>query len=275
MLLAVSAGLAQNRGNQAVYRLYAPSSGEHLLTRDCNEKQTLTQTGQFQYEGVAFYVSAQARGRTVPLHRLVLSSGEHLYTVDSQEMNNLRYDPGNRYEAVLGYISAYPQRGTIPLYRLYNGSQHFFTTSEQERNDYLSRGGRQEGIMGYVWTTGNNPCDSYGGVYPQPYPNPYPNPNPYPYPGQGNRNFPTIYTDSNFGGSSQVLQSDWAGSSGIFNNTRLRSNSVPNGWTVTVFDRTNFRGRSQVVTGNWSPAPNDYWYSRVKSIRVQRGYAPF
>ena len=47
-LLAASAAIifiisvlaaAQNRGDSAVYRLYNPNSGEHLLTRDCTEKR--------------------------------------------------------------------------------------------------------------------------------------------------------------------------------------------------------------------------------------------
>ncbi len=283
-LLAASAAIifiisvlaaAENRGDSAVYRLYNPNSGEHLLTRDCTEKTRLSQGGGFNYEGVAFYVADRQGRRLRPLHRLYLASGMHLYTIDQQEVSNLQYQPGNRYEAVVGYIADRPQRNTVPLYRLYNGTSHFFTTNEQEKNDYLNQpGARMEGILGYVWTTGSsNPCDSYATGPGYPYPPTGPLPPVYPPQGRG---YPAMYSQSNYTGTSLSLDRDWAGSNDWNSrNNRVRSIRVPFGWTVTVYDKTNFRGRSQIITGNWSPQPNDSWYGKVRSIRVLRGQQRF
>jgi hypothetical protein len=272
LIFALSAA-AQYGGTTAVYRLYNASNGDHVYTRDCNEKNSLQQSG-YNYEGVAFYISTNSRGRTRPLYRVYLTSGEHLYTTDQQELNTLRYTPGNREEGILGYISDRGGRNLVPLYRLYNGTLHFFTTNEQEMSNYLSQGGRQEGITGYVWTSGSNPCDSYG-AYPNQYPNQYP-PRPYPYPQPINRGVPTIYSLGNFGGNALPIDRDWPGSSDWDRDSnRVRSIQVPLGWSVVVYDKTNYRGRSLNITSNWSPQPNDYWYNRVRSIRVYRGQAPF
>ena len=264
---------AQNRGDSAVYRLYNPNSGEHLLTRDCAEKARLSQGGGYNYEGVAFYVADRQGRRLLPLHRLYLASGMHLYTVDQQEVNNLQYQPGNRYEGVVGYIAERPQRNAVPLYRLYNGASHFFTTNEQEKAQYLYQpGARMESILGYVWTTGrSNPCDSYNPGYPYPSSGPLPPVNPP----QG-RGYPVMFSQSNYTGTSLSLDRDWAGSNDWnTRNNRVRSIRVPFGWSVIVYDKTNFRGRSQTITGNWAPLPNDYWYGKVRSARVMRGQQGF
>ena len=68
-----------------VYRLYNPNSGEHLYTKDINEKTYLDEIG-CNYEGIAF--TAINGGQHV--YRLFNPySGEHHYTKNTTEVTDL------------------------------------------------------------------------------------------------------------------------------------------------------------------------------------------
>lgn len=59
-------------------------------------------------------------------------------------------------ERQIGFWSPSPVCGAVPLYRLYREAEgnHFFTTSEPERNNARDNlGYLDEGIAGYVWTS--------------------------------------------------------------------------------------------------------------------------
>ncbi len=86
---------APRGGVHAVYRLYDPASGDHLLTADYNEAHGLQDAG-WAYEGVPFF--AQPGGTGTPVYRLYDPNGnEHFYTASEDEMNALVHG-GWQYE---------------------------------------------------------------------------------------------------------------------------------------------------------------------------------
>ena len=252
---------AQNRDYTAVYRLYNSQNQRHLFTRDCQEKSNLGQNSGYNYEGAAFYVSINQKRRTVPLHRILLSSGGHLYTTSEDERQKLSQDAENRYESVVGYVAESSQKNTVPLYRLFNNERHFYTTNEQEKNTFLQNGGRLEGITGYVWTSGANPCD-------------YGNPTNPTNPNDPNA-FPVIYAGTNYDGAAEAIErdktelADWDGSPHT-----IRSIRVPDGWYFVLYTKKNFRGKSYNLNSNITFAPGDEWYNKIRSIKVYKGTPP-
>lgn len=70
--------------------------------------------------------------------------------------NDTACEVGVEPERQIGFWSPTPLCGAIPLYRLYSEADgnHFFTTSEPERNNARDNlGYLDEGIAGYVWQT--------------------------------------------------------------------------------------------------------------------------
>ena len=63
-----------------IYRLYNPISGEHLYTRDANEKNVLSSKHGWKYEGVGWYAPTSGK----PVYRLYNPGlANHLYTTDT------------------------------------------------------------------------------------------------------------------------------------------------------------------------------------------------
>ena len=145
--LAVAAALAAPTealaGGAALYRLYNPYSGEHLLTRDAGEYASLQPLG-WRGEGEAWEAPAEGD----PVYRLYNPySGEHLYTGDAGEYASLP-GLGWRQEGV-AFLSAGAAAGT-PVYRLFNPyasvGTHLLTTSASEYASLAAIGWRQEGV---------------------------------------------------------------------------------------------------------------------------------
>lgn len=69
---------------------------------------------------------------------------------------------GYTAEGVTGYVFLTQQPRTIPLYRLWNGpaSDHFYTTSAEERDSAIARLGYiSEGTAGFVYL--DDACGGY------------------------------------------------------------------------------------------------------------------
>lgn len=78
---------SQNPSNTPIYRLYSPTMKKHLYTADANEKNVLSGTSSWTYEGIAFYAGAN---ESAPVYRLYRSqNAAHLYTTDVNERNVL------------------------------------------------------------------------------------------------------------------------------------------------------------------------------------------
>lgn len=148
--VACSAG-----GSQEVYRLYNPSTSEHLFTTDVDEYRSLSQYG-WKQEGVA-WVSPDAQSSSVGVYRLYNPRlGDHHYTKDKDEAKKLiekygwRYDNGGK---PLFYSDDECQR--IAVYRQYNGGlkvgQHHYTADENEAKALITKHGwKKEGIGWYA-----------------------------------------------------------------------------------------------------------------------------
>ncbi len=87
------------------YRLYDPSSLQHLLTTDRNEYFTLRTGGVWQPEGVAAYFFPTAIPTSVPLYRLAFAGPTllHLWTTDANEYDTLGGD-GWTAEGTIGQV---------------------------------------------------------------------------------------------------------------------------------------------------------------------------
>lgn len=131
-----------------MYRLYNPSSGEHLFTKDQNEVMTLTSRYYWNYEGVAWYAPKKSSKQVYRLFNP--SSGEHLYTMDANERRTLAAAPNNwRDEGIAWYSD-----GSVSLVRLYNakasGFKHHYSGDSNEINTLTARNGwKNEGIAWY------------------------------------------------------------------------------------------------------------------------------
>lgn len=140
------------------YRLYSPSTYEHLYTTDVNEYNVLQSCCGWVAEGAIYRVFRGAGSyggvAAVPYYRLYNPySYQHHWTTDLNEYTVLPTF-GWVQEGTDGYILPSQATGTLPLYRLYlnaNGGLHLWTTDANEMNYLVANNGWvYEGIAGYV-----------------------------------------------------------------------------------------------------------------------------
>lgn len=126
-----------------IYRLYLPSTGEHLYTSDKNEYDTLYRKYNWGQEGIAWY--APDSGTAV--YRLYNPSLQnHLYTTDTNEVKVLTTKYGWKvdYDGAALYYSG----GDVPIYRVYNEGLkglHHLTTDAFEYSELGKLGWDMEG----------------------------------------------------------------------------------------------------------------------------------
>jgi len=167
---AVTARFAQYAGTLVTrFRLYSPTTAEHLYTSDQFEYRYLSNQVDpaccgWAPEGAVYQVMA---GRAeienvngdgivdaVPLYRLYNPfSFQHHWTMDLNEYNTLG-SLGWSQEGIAQWVFAAEGAGTVPLYRLFLNSQgglHLWTTDANERDTLVSSAGwTYEGIAAYV-----------------------------------------------------------------------------------------------------------------------------
>ena len=125
---------------QAVYRMYYPGTGEHLLTAAIEEANALLSLG-WQSEGVAFIAPKESDVAVfrvcASMHSLVTSVGELHILVEN----------GWHFEGI-----AFHSGGDVPVFRMYNpnSGDHVFTASETERDDLELHGWSPEGVAFYA-----------------------------------------------------------------------------------------------------------------------------
>lgn len=130
-----------------IYRLYNPSSGEHLYTPDKNERDVLSQKHGWVYEGVGWVAASGGS----PVYRLYYPpTGDHHYTMDAYERDTLSSKYGWIYEGIVWYSD-----GDIPLYRQYNpklkaGSHHYTMDAYESKIICSKHGWIYEGISWYA-----------------------------------------------------------------------------------------------------------------------------
>ena len=138
-LAAPAAALAEGA---TLYRLYNPYDGQHLLTTDRGEYDSLQPLG-WRGEGEAW----ESPDEGDPVYRLYNPyNGEHLYTGDESEYESL---------ARIGWCQegvAFRSEGSggDPVYRLFNPYEqvgtHLLTTSASEYESLAGAGWVQEGV---------------------------------------------------------------------------------------------------------------------------------
>ena len=134
--------------DHAVYRLYNPNTGDHLLTADADEVYRVSKAG-WTYEGVAFLYPADG---TVDVYRLKNpNSGEHLLTADAAEKDGL-VKAGWKYEGVAFKAYTGSRTGTKPVRRLKapKSGMHITTMSDREHARLSAAGWTCEGVSFYA-----------------------------------------------------------------------------------------------------------------------------
>ena len=127
----------------AVYRVYNSSNGEHLYTTNYEEFKVITKNG-WDDEGIAFMSELKEKGQAV--YRVYNpNNGLHHYTTDVNEKNAL-VSLGWNDEGVAFYTSKNPK--DTPVYRVYNenDSNHHYTMNANEALALISMGWKNEGI---------------------------------------------------------------------------------------------------------------------------------
>lgn len=143
----------------AFYRLWSGRGASHFYTTKCAELAVIPKT--YAVERIEGYLSQKPGPEEVPLHRYWNGSiSDQFHTTNQREVPE---KSGYVYEGIAGYIGTKPGEGRKPLYRYWNGgiSDHFYTTNAGEIGTItLGQTGNQgyifEGIVGYVWTTGQD-----------------------------------------------------------------------------------------------------------------------
>lgn len=130
-----------------IYRVYNPNSGEHVYTKDADEKDNLVSVG-WQYEGIGWYAPEKSASPVYRVYNPV--AGEHLYTTDESEVKNLVAHGWND-EGVKFYSAT---NRYYPLYREYNpnafANNHNYTGSVLENTWLVSLGWKAEGVKLYA-----------------------------------------------------------------------------------------------------------------------------
>ncbi|MGH1647976.1 BspA family leucine-rich repeat surface protein [Enterococcus gilvus] len=147
----------------AVYRLYNKNNGDHLLTKNKNEKDKVAAKGwkvetnpKNEYGRAAFYVPVQAdsAGKKQVYRIYNPNSGEHFYTTNKSEAN-AAVKKGWRHETDNNYT--WVSEGDVKIYREFNpdvhtAGSHNFTTDLQEHKNVVKAGWRDESKDSSLWT---------------------------------------------------------------------------------------------------------------------------
>ncbi|WP_314577262.1 leucine-rich repeat domain-containing protein [Enterococcus gilvus] len=147
----------------AVYRLYNKNNGDHLLTKNKNEKNKIAAKGwkvetnpKNDYGRAAFYVPVQAdsAGKKTVYRIYNPNSGEHFYTTNKSEAD-AAVKKGWRHETDSNYT--WVSEGDVKIYREFNpdvhtAGSHNFTTDLKEHKDVVAHGWRDESKDSSLWT---------------------------------------------------------------------------------------------------------------------------
>ena len=126
--LAMAANVGDIVTAKPVYRLYNPTTTEHLYTTDGNEVRVLSTSRGWNFEGTSFYEPLDG----IQVERLFNPSwGTHHYTEDQHEISVITTQQGWQLD---GSSTWFTSGGDIGIHRLWNATlgQHLYTTDEHE-----------------------------------------------------------------------------------------------------------------------------------------------
>jgi hypothetical protein len=143
-----------------VHRFFNPSKGVHFYTNDLNEVNSVrSRLGNYQYEGKVYDPVTGAK--TTQLYRFFSAKASyHFMTTSAEEAATIVNNPSWGYVLegrAFSVATAMTALATDPVYRFYRVldgvGQHFYTSSEAERQNVLSNpswGYKAEGIAWYA-----------------------------------------------------------------------------------------------------------------------------
>ncbi len=124
----------------AVWRLYNPKTGGHMLSADYTEVNTYL-ANNWKNDGV---VSHSVENGTVPIHRLYNSQSKYHTIATAQEAASLR----SRGWIDDGVIFKANSEGT-PVWRISNQGRYFLTSNANEVATYRQHGWNIDGVLYY------------------------------------------------------------------------------------------------------------------------------
>lgn len=123
-------------------RFYNPSSGEHRWVSNENEIANLIRLG-WTDEGLGFVIPFDKKPVYMLMNRY---STDVLLTSDYNEADTLN----DRDWDCLGVVGLdYGEENGVPVFRIYDGYNHLFTVSENEKDELIKAGYKYEGIAFY------------------------------------------------------------------------------------------------------------------------------
>ncbi len=148
-----------------VYRFWSPVYQGHFFTISENEKSNIIEnlSHDWKYEGVAYYVPADAAPGTKPVFRFWSSIYQgHFFTISENEKSNIIENLSHdwKYEGIAYYTYPVKVKNTSPVYRFWSTiyRHHFYTISQAEKENIitnLTRDWRYENIIYYAFPTDN------------------------------------------------------------------------------------------------------------------------
>lgn len=139
------------------YRFYNGDFKSHFFTASAGEAQGIIKNNfAWAFEGVAFNVLRTADCvDALPVYRFwSMAYSTHFYTISEAEKNNIvANNPNWSFEGSV--YCAYPTdqaESTDPVFRLWNNTdqRHFYTLSEEERDQLVTDGWNYEGVAYYA-----------------------------------------------------------------------------------------------------------------------------
>jgi uncharacterized repeat protein (TIGR02543 family) len=164
-------------GSVPVYRFWSPVLESYFFTTGVAERQAMLDlfSSVWTFEGIAYFTAGDGNDpnggendpNAAPVYRFwspVL--GSHFYTINEDEKEVLARDfsPIWQLEGIAFY--AYPEgrqpADSCPVYRFWSGAlgRHFYTTSEQERDDLVHSSSDVWTLEGVAWYVYPAPWDS-------------------------------------------------------------------------------------------------------------------
>ncbi|KAG6915539.1 hypothetical protein DXG01_011004 [Tephrocybe rancida] len=129
---------------------------DHVYSTNASEITYLIHFYGFKIEGpkgtTTGYIHTTPVEGTVPLYRLYsIGLTDHYLTASEDEKDHAIKRRGYHLEGILGYLYPTAGAGRVPFYQLHNPlPDHYYTSSEQEREDASRNGWANEGVVGYL-----------------------------------------------------------------------------------------------------------------------------
>jgi len=159
-----------------IYRAYKPADVDHFYCTSVSHLYQAMISG-YDFEKIDGYLSLTPFEGTgmVSIFRFYDSTQKsHIYTANPVKKDSLiSASVGNKYEGISGYAYGSYTPGMVKLYNthLYNSTpsliDHFYTISDVEKNNSLSRGYTDRGFIAYVSPFSNDMTEPWMDMQPE------------------------------------------------------------------------------------------------------------